>query len=85
MNSEKEKVDVGYLDWRFIQDVASRANGIFKGKWLVEGSGLKHAGKMAYSDCWPGAAGQAIMVYGIGTIIMPLNVAYEAAGLKMPE
>jgi glyoxylase-like metal-dependent hydrolase (beta-lactamase superfamily II) len=82
---EKEKVDVGYLDWRFIQDVASCANGIFKGNWLVESSGLSHIGKMAYTDCWPGAAGQAIMVYGIGTIIVPLNVAYEAAGLKMPE
>ncbi len=85
MHPEKEKVDVGYLDWRFIQDVASCANGILKGKWLVEGSGLHLAGSMVYTDSWPGAAGQAIMIYGTGTIIVPLHVAYEAAGLKIPE
>ena len=76
---------MGYLDWRFVQNVASCASGILGGKWLVEGSGLVQVGKMAYTDAWPGAAGQAIMVYGIGTIIIPLETAYEAAGLKMPQ
>jgi glyoxylase-like metal-dependent hydrolase (beta-lactamase superfamily II) len=85
MGPNKDKVDVGYLDWRFVQNVASCANGILGGKWLVEGSGLNHVGNMAYTDAWPGAAGQAIMVYGIGTIIIPLEAAYEAAGLKMPK
>ena len=78
------KVDVGYLDWRFVQDVASCANGILKGEWLVPGSGLQYVGKMEYTDAWPTAGGRAIMVYGAGTIIIPLETAYEAAGLKMP-
>jgi glyoxylase-like metal-dependent hydrolase (beta-lactamase superfamily II) len=85
MHPNKDKVDVGYLDWRFVQNVASCATGILAGKWQVEGSGLNHVGNMAYTDAWPGAAGQAIMVYGIGTIIIPLEAAYEAAGLKMPK
>lgn len=85
MSPNKDKVDVGYLDWRFLQNVASCANGILQGKWLVEGSGLQYVGKMAYYDSWPSAEGRAIMVYGIGTVILPLEVAYEAAGLKMPE
>ena len=78
------KVDVGYLDWRFVQDVASAANGILKGEWLVPGSGLQYVGKMEYTDAWPTAGGRAIMVYGTGTLIIPLETAYEAAGLKMP-
>jgi glyoxylase-like metal-dependent hydrolase (beta-lactamase superfamily II) len=78
------KVDVGYLDWRFVQDVASCANGILKGQWLVEGSGLQHVGNMEYTDAWPNAAGRAIMVYGTGTVITTMEAAYEAAGLKMP-
>jgi glyoxylase-like metal-dependent hydrolase (beta-lactamase superfamily II) len=85
MSRNKDNVDVGYLDWRFVQNVASCAGGILGGKWLVEGSGLNHVGNMTYTDAWPGAAGQAIMLYGIGTIIIPLETAYEAAGLKMPQ
>ncbi len=81
----KSLIDIGYLDWRFIQDVASCANGILQGKWLVEGSGIRHIGNMAYTDAWPSAEGRAIMVFGTGTIIIPLRQAYEAAGLKMPE
>jgi glyoxylase-like metal-dependent hydrolase (beta-lactamase superfamily II) len=78
------KVDVGYLDWRFVQDVSSAANGILKGEWLTPGSGLQYVGKMEYTDAWPSAGGRAIMVYGTGTIIIPLETAYEAADLKMP-
>ncbi len=78
------KVDVAYLDWRFVQNVVSCANGILKGDWLVPGSGLQYVGKMEYTDAWPSASGRAIMVYGIGTVIIPLETAYEAAGLKMP-
>jgi glyoxylase-like metal-dependent hydrolase (beta-lactamase superfamily II) len=85
MHPNKDKVDLGYLDWRFIQDVASCASGIIQGKWLVEGSGLIHAGSMAYTDSWPGAVGQAIMVYGTGTVIIPLEVAHQAAGFEKPE
>lgn len=85
MHPNHDKVDVGYLDWRFVQNVAACANGILQGKWLVEGSGLHLVGKMAATDMWPSAAGRAIMVYGIGTVIIPLEVAYEAAGVKMPQ
>jgi glyoxylase-like metal-dependent hydrolase (beta-lactamase superfamily II) len=80
-NPNHDRVDVGYLDWRFLQDEAACANGILKGKWLVQGSGLMYVGKMP-DPGW--SAGRAIMVYGIGTVVLPLEVAYEAAGLKMP-
>jgi glyoxylase-like metal-dependent hydrolase (beta-lactamase superfamily II) len=85
LHPNKAQIDVGYLDWRFIQDVATCSNGILQGKWLVDGSGVKYMGNMAYTDAWPSAQGRAIMVSGIGTIIIPLAQAYEAAGLKMPE
>jgi glyoxylase-like metal-dependent hydrolase (beta-lactamase superfamily II) len=85
MSEKLEHVDVGYLDWRFVQNVSACANAIFKGKWLVEGSGLRYVGPMVATDSWPSAGGRAIMVYGIGTVIIPLEIAYEAAGLKMPK
>jgi len=85
LHPNKSMIDIGYLDWRFLQDVASCANGILQGKWLVDGSGVRYIGNMAYTDAWPSAEGRAIMVYGTGTIIIPLRQAYEAAGLKMPE
>lgn len=85
MSPNKPKVDLGYLDWRFVQDVATCANGLLEGKWLEPGSGLVHIGNMEYTDSWPGAVGQAIMVYGTGTVIIPLEVAYEAAGLQMAK
>lgn len=85
LHPNKPIIDVGYLDWRFIQDVANCAGGILRGQWLVEGSGLNYLGKMVYTDAWGSAAGRAIMVYGTGTVIIPLEQAYEAAGLKMPE
>jgi len=85
LHPNKSPIDIGYLDWRFIQDVASCSNGILQGKWLVDGSGVRYIGNMAYTDAWPSAEGRAIMVCGTGTIIIPLRQAYEAAGLKMPE
>jgi hypothetical protein len=78
-------VDVGYLDWRFVQNFASCASGILKGQWLVESSGLQYVGKMEATDAWPSAKGRAMMVYGIGTVIIPLETAYEAAGIRMPQ
>jgi glyoxylase-like metal-dependent hydrolase (beta-lactamase superfamily II) len=85
LHPNKPPIDVGYLDWRFIQDVATCSNGILQGKWLVDGSGVKYMGNMVYTDAWGGAAGRAIMVSGIGTIIISLDQAYEAAGLEMPK
>ena len=84
LHPNKASIDVGYLDWRFIQDVSACANGILQGKWLVEGSGMKYMGNMLYTDAWGSAAGRAIMVSGIGTIILPLDLAYQAAGLAVP-
>jgi glyoxylase-like metal-dependent hydrolase (beta-lactamase superfamily II) len=84
LHPNKSSIDVGYLDWRFIQDVSACANGILQGKWLVDGSGIKYMGNMVYTDAWGSAAGRAIMVSGIGTIILPLDQAYQAAGLPMP-
>lgn len=80
-----DEIDVGYLDWRFVQNMASCANGILKGKWLVEGSGLQLVSKQPSSAGWPGGGQEVIMLYSTGTIIIPLPVAYEAAGLKMPQ
>ncbi len=80
-DSHRELIDVGFLDWRFIQNVASCANDIIQGKWLVPGSGLVYVGKMP--EGWS-SAGLAIMVYGIGTIFTPLQTAYAAAGLPAP-
>jgi len=76
--------DIGYLNWRFVQDVALCANGILQGKWLNPASGLQYVGKMEYTDAWPGASGRAIMVYGTGTVITTLEAAYQAAGIPMP-
>lgn len=73
LHPNKPLIYVGYLDWRFIQDVASCANGILQGKWLVDGSGIRYIGNMAYTDAWPSAEGRAIMVSGTGTIINPSN------------
>ena len=84
LHPNKASVDVGYLDWRFIQDVSACANGVLQGKWLVEGSGVEYLGNMRHTDAWGSAAGRAIMVSGIGTIILPLELAYQAAGLPVP-
>jgi glyoxylase-like metal-dependent hydrolase (beta-lactamase superfamily II) len=85
LHPSKPRIDVGYLDWRFIQDVATCANGVLKGQWLVDGSGVRHVGDMVSTDAWPSAGGRAIMVSGIGTIIIPMEQAYEAAGLSGPK
>jgi glyoxylase-like metal-dependent hydrolase (beta-lactamase superfamily II) len=73
-----DNVDVAYLDWRFIQNMRSCAKAIAKGMWLVEGSGLRYVKRQPDSN-------SATMVYGIGSITIPLEAAYEAAGLKMPK
>ncbi len=84
-------VDVGYLDWRFLQNMASCANGIVKGKWLVEGSGLRY---VEYStdpnngnfnaSARPGQK-RGAMIFGIGSMMGSLEAFYDAAGLKMPQ
>jgi glyoxylase-like metal-dependent hydrolase (beta-lactamase superfamily II) len=90
-------IDVGFLDWRFLQDMAACANGILKGRWLEAGSGLRFVVTVAdprggNSNRGGGAPGQAPVpgdkrgsfIYGIASMMGSLSVAYEAAGLKMP-
>jgi hypothetical protein len=53
----RDPIDVGFLDWRFLQDMAACANGILKGKWLDEGSGLRFV-EAAAGDARGGNAGR---------------------------
>ena len=76
-----DPVDRGYLDWHYVQDQATCANGILKGKWLVADSGLRLMERKAT----PARPASVVMLYGIGAIGIPAEVAYEAAGLKMPQ
>jgi glyoxylase-like metal-dependent hydrolase (beta-lactamase superfamily II) len=77
-------IDAAYQDWRFLQNLASCANGILKGQWLVEGSGLRFVETNDPIPLAPAGEKTGIMVYGIAGIRIPLKSAYEAAGLKMP-
>ncbi len=75
------RVDIAYLDWRFVQDQASCGNAILKGHWLVPDSGLR------YMEVVNSQSGRevSLFTYGIGAVEMPVAEAYAAAGLKMPE
>ena len=75
------ELDIEYLDWRFIQDQALCANAILKGMWLVPDSGLR---QMEVTNKQNGRRVN-VMLYGIGAIEIPLQFAYEAAGLQMPQ
>jgi glyoxylase-like metal-dependent hydrolase (beta-lactamase superfamily II) len=79
----RTKIDIGYLDWRFIQNEAMAANGVFAGKWLVPGSGLEMMKDIPGS--WGAGNGTVIMIDGIGSVIVPIDVAYKAAGLDPPK
>jgi glyoxylase-like metal-dependent hydrolase (beta-lactamase superfamily II) len=74
-------LDLDYLDWRFIQDQALCANAILKGMWLVPDSGLR---QMEVTNKQTGRKVN-VMLYGIGAVEIPLQAAYEAAGLKSPQ
>jgi glyoxylase-like metal-dependent hydrolase (beta-lactamase superfamily II) len=80
-------VDVGYLDWRFLQDMATCVNGIAKGEWLKEGSRLRFVEKPSGAGGNPawGTGKRGDMVFGIGSLMISLETAYDAAGLKMPQ
>ena len=80
-------VDVGYLDWRFIQDMRSCVNAIVKGEWLAEGSRLRFLEMSGDTSRLPSNAGRGkrgYMVYGVGSLMITPEVAHDAAGLKMP-
>jgi glyoxylase-like metal-dependent hydrolase (beta-lactamase superfamily II) len=111
---EMEHVDVGYLDWRFIQNMLSCAKGVLKGLWLVPDSGLRfvetpntpgrgnanaagrgnQAGRGDANQPGKGGANppgkmdqgtRGNMIYGIGSLMMSLEAAYDAAGLQMKK
>jgi glyoxylase-like metal-dependent hydrolase (beta-lactamase superfamily II) len=81
-----DKFDAGYLNWGFIQNMNSCANGILKGRWLIEDSGLHYMSHTPDPKSnIPYANVKGWMVYGIGAIAITLEDAYDAAGLKMPK
>jgi glyoxylase-like metal-dependent hydrolase (beta-lactamase superfamily II) len=75
------RVDIAYLDWRFVQDQASCGNAILKGMWLAPDSGLRYM-EVVNSQSLRKVS---LFTYGIGAVEMPVQEAYAAAGLKMPE
>jgi glyoxylase-like metal-dependent hydrolase (beta-lactamase superfamily II) len=79
--SNMDNVDGAYLDWRYIQNLRSCANAIAKGAWLGEGSPLR----LIKRQLDPKSPPVATMVYGIASITIPFEAAYQAAGLPVPK
>ena len=73
--------DAGYGEWRFVQDMANCVNGIADGTWLDETSGFH------YFEVPPGRDNQKQLqiVYYLGAVIIPEEVAYGASGMKVPD
>ncbi len=69
------KVDAGYGDWRFLQNMAACANGIVNGTWSKEGSGF------CYSENTVVALGiehkTIEIVYYLGGISLPIEAVNE--------
>jgi glyoxylase-like metal-dependent hydrolase (beta-lactamase superfamily II) len=86
-----DPIDVGYLDWRFLQNMSACANGVIMGKWLVEGSGLRFVEWSVdpksgnYNPSARPGERRGVMIFGIGSIMISLQAAYDAAGLQMPH
>jgi glyoxylase-like metal-dependent hydrolase (beta-lactamase superfamily II) len=81
--------DAGYLDWRFMQDMSSAANGVVKGQWTKPNTGLVAtcSAPAAPAPNQPPVAPadrRCSFVYGTGAVSTAIGVAYEAAGLTMP-
>ena len=73
--------DAGYGEWRFVQDMANCVNGIASGIWLDKANGWHHF------EVAPGRNGekQIQIVYFLGAVIIPEEVAYSVSGMEMPE
>jgi|GEM_PF-1187621 len=67
-------IDLAFLDWCFIQDLATGSRLMFEGVWLDQRSMLHHLGTSYVS--WPG---MDIFMYGTATFVMPMEVARMAA------
>jgi hypothetical protein len=77
------KVDAGYGDWRFLQNMAACTNGIVNGTWLKEGSGFCYAEKTVNVS---GKEQKTIeIVYYLGGISLPIEAVNELRqnGLKL--
>lgn len=81
LNINHGRLDIDYLDWRFVQDQALCGAAVLKGQWLNPESGLR------YQEVINSQTRQrvSLFTYGIGAVEMPLAEAYKAAGLKMAE
>jgi glyoxylase-like metal-dependent hydrolase (beta-lactamase superfamily II) len=73
--------DAGYGEWRFVQDLANVANAIKDGSWLDETKGFHHFEVPAGSNNMK----QIQIVFYLGALILPEEVAYGASGMKVPE
>ena len=80
VNADHPRLDLDYLDWRFVQDQALCANAIVKGLWLKPNTGLY---LMERTNAQTGQKTYQFL-YGIGAADMPIAEAYKAAGLTMP-
>jgi glyoxylase-like metal-dependent hydrolase (beta-lactamase superfamily II) len=81
VNAAHGEIDVGYLDWRFLQDQALCAGAILRGQWLNPESGLRSR----ETDQRQTQHEVTLFTYGIGAVELPIAEAYRAAGLKMPQ
>ena len=71
--------------------MAPCANRVVKGRWVVEGSGLRFVGYSTdptsgnyNASARPGQR-RGAMIYGIGSMMGSLEAFYDAAGMKMPQ
>jgi glyoxylase-like metal-dependent hydrolase (beta-lactamase superfamily II) len=72
--------DAGYGEWRFVQDMANVANAVKNGTWLDETKGFHHFEVPAGI----GSQKQIQIVFYLGALILPEDVAYGASGMKVP-
>ncbi len=79
LNINHGRLDLSYLDWRFLQDQALCGNAILKGQWLNPESGL-HYMEIVNSQTRQKVS---LFTFGIGAVEMPVAEAFKAAGIKM--
>jgi glyoxylase-like metal-dependent hydrolase (beta-lactamase superfamily II) len=73
--------DTGYGEWRFVQDMANVANAVKDGTWLDATMGFHHFEVPAGTNNQK----QIQIVFYLGALILPEDVAYGASGMTAPE
>jgi len=73
--------DAGYGEWRFIQDMANVANAVKDGTWLDATRGFHHFEVPAGTNNQK----QIQIVFYLGALILPEDIAYGASGMTVPE